>query len=45
MVKSNNKKPDMEPKMSILMHYVEFGGAESALIGLEKYKPSSNDKF
>ena len=44
-MKRYNKKPDMEPKMSILMHYMEFGGAESALLGLEKYKPSSNDKF
>lgn len=45
MVKRNNEKPDMEPKMLILMHYMELGGAESALLGLEKYKPSSNDKF
>ena len=26
MVKRNNQKPDMRPK--ILMHYIELGGAE-----------------
>ena len=45
MVKMDNQLPDMKPKILILMHYMELGGAESALLGLEKYKPSSNDKF
>ena len=34
MVKMNNQLPDMKPKILILMHYMELGGAESALLGL-----------
>ena len=44
-MRMNNQIPDMKPKILILMHYMELGGAESALLRLEKYKPSSNDKF
>ena len=30
----DNQIPEMRPKILILMHYKELGGAESALLGL-----------
>lgn len=33
-MRMNNQIPDMKPKILILMHYMELGGAESALLGL-----------